>query len=187
MKALTMHQPWATLLALGEKTIETRSWDTKHRGLVAIHAGKKIDRSVWKLPEFRDVLLDRDDPITPQNIQTGGVIALLGLVRTVPTGEGLDARGLLAVPRFKTGCGVSRREPSGKTRGILAWNNPAADRRDRAFGDLSPGRFAWMFSGGDILAETVPCKGLQRLWNLPPAVEVVVLQSVVINELRSKA
>ena len=39
MKALTLHQPWATLIALGVKTIETRSWRTNYRGPIAIHAG----------------------------------------------------------------------------------------------------------------------------------------------------
>ncbi len=28
MKAITIHQPWATLIALGEKRFETRSWGT---------------------------------------------------------------------------------------------------------------------------------------------------------------
>jgi hypothetical protein len=50
MKALTLIQPWATLVALGEKQIETRSWDTKYRGPLAIHAGKKIDKSVFDQP-----------------------------------------------------------------------------------------------------------------------------------------
>ena len=40
MKALTLHQPWANLVALGHKQIETRSWATKYRGALAIHAGK---------------------------------------------------------------------------------------------------------------------------------------------------
>lgn len=40
MKALTIRQPWASLIALGVKTIETRSWPTKYRGPIAIHAGK---------------------------------------------------------------------------------------------------------------------------------------------------
>lgn len=38
MKALTLHQPWASLIALGVKTIETRSWSTSYRGPLAIHA-----------------------------------------------------------------------------------------------------------------------------------------------------
>ena len=42
IKAITLHQPFASLVAWGEKTIETRSWSTKHRGLLAIHSAKKI-------------------------------------------------------------------------------------------------------------------------------------------------
>lgn len=40
MKALTLTEPWATLVALGEKRIETRSWSTNYRGPLAIHSGK---------------------------------------------------------------------------------------------------------------------------------------------------
>lgn len=39
MKAITLHQPWASLVAEGVKTIETRSWSTKYRGPLVIHAG----------------------------------------------------------------------------------------------------------------------------------------------------
>lgn len=38
MKALTITQPWATLVAIGAKRIETRSWRTAYRGPLAIHA-----------------------------------------------------------------------------------------------------------------------------------------------------
>ncbi|WP_309145170.1 ASCH domain-containing protein, partial [Brevibacillus sp. HB2.2] len=41
MKAITIHQSWATLIALGEKRFETRGWSTNHRGPIAIHAAKK--------------------------------------------------------------------------------------------------------------------------------------------------
>ncbi len=40
MKALTLWQPRATLVAIGAKRIETRSWSTVHRGPLAIHAAK---------------------------------------------------------------------------------------------------------------------------------------------------
>ncbi|MEY2355573.1 ASCH domain-containing protein [Lysinibacillus capsici] len=43
MKAITIKQPWATLIALGEKRFETRSWQTKYRIPIAIHAGKTMD------------------------------------------------------------------------------------------------------------------------------------------------
>lgn len=41
MKAITVLQPWATLLVTGKKHIETRSWKTNYRGEILIHAGKK--------------------------------------------------------------------------------------------------------------------------------------------------
>lgn len=40
MRAITIMQPWAALIARGTKRYETRSWKTSHRGLVAIHAGQ---------------------------------------------------------------------------------------------------------------------------------------------------
>ena len=40
IKCLSLDQPWATLMALGEKKIETRSWATQYRGLLAIHSCK---------------------------------------------------------------------------------------------------------------------------------------------------
>ena len=40
MKALTVSQPYASLIASGEKWIENRTWETRFRGLLAIHAGK---------------------------------------------------------------------------------------------------------------------------------------------------
>ena len=40
MKALTISQPFASLIASGEKWVENRTWRTDHRGPLAIHAGK---------------------------------------------------------------------------------------------------------------------------------------------------
>lgn len=40
MKAITICQPYAHLIAIGEKRVENRSWATEHRGPLAIHAGK---------------------------------------------------------------------------------------------------------------------------------------------------
>ncbi len=42
MKALSLHQPWASLMAQGLKTIETRGWKTDYRGDLAICAGKRL-------------------------------------------------------------------------------------------------------------------------------------------------
>lgn len=40
MKALTISQPFASLIASGEKWVENRTWETLYRGPLAIHAGK---------------------------------------------------------------------------------------------------------------------------------------------------
>ncbi|TXH55782.1 MAG: ASCH domain-containing protein [Desulfurellales bacterium] len=42
MKALTISQPFASLIASGEKWIENRRWATSYRGDLAIHAGKGL-------------------------------------------------------------------------------------------------------------------------------------------------
>ena len=45
MKAISIKQPWAELIARGEKTIETRVWCTPYRGPLLIVASKRPD--VW--------------------------------------------------------------------------------------------------------------------------------------------
>ena len=42
MLALTVRQPYASLIVLGVKPVENRSWATRHRGEIAIHAAKEI-------------------------------------------------------------------------------------------------------------------------------------------------
>jgi len=54
MKAITLFQPWASLIAIGAKTIETRSWFTAYRGPLAIHAAKKV--APTDDPYYRSVL-----------------------------------------------------------------------------------------------------------------------------------
>ena len=44
MKVLTIKQPWATLIAKGYKEYEFRTWNTKYRGELLIHAGKGVDK-----------------------------------------------------------------------------------------------------------------------------------------------
>lgn len=41
MKAISIKEPWATLIVEGKKTIELRSWRTRHRGPVLIHRSGK--------------------------------------------------------------------------------------------------------------------------------------------------
>lgn len=48
MKAISLWQPWASLMAYGFKTVETRSWNTSHRGPLLIHAGKRPMPTIHK-------------------------------------------------------------------------------------------------------------------------------------------
>ena len=48
MKVLTIKQPWATLIMKKDKRFEFRSWRTKYRGDLLIHAGKGIDKEAMK-------------------------------------------------------------------------------------------------------------------------------------------
>jgi len=41
MKAISVKQPWANMIASGKKTIETRTWSTKYRGDLLIVSSKR--------------------------------------------------------------------------------------------------------------------------------------------------
>lgn len=56
IRGLTLTQPWATLVSLRYKRLETRSWDTGYRGLVAIHAAKKFPTDAKRVSQ-RDPFL----------------------------------------------------------------------------------------------------------------------------------
>lgn len=47
MKAITIKQPWASLIVVGLKDIENRSWKTNFRGRVLIHAAKSPVKGGW--------------------------------------------------------------------------------------------------------------------------------------------
>ncbi|MFI1869716.1 hypothetical protein [Streptomyces jumonjinensis] len=45
-RALTIRQPWAAAITYADKRVENRTWPSKHRGPLLIHAGQSMDRSV---------------------------------------------------------------------------------------------------------------------------------------------
>ena len=48
VRCISLWQPWASLMACGAKHMETRSWDTKVRGEIYIHASQtKIPIREW--------------------------------------------------------------------------------------------------------------------------------------------
>jgi hypothetical protein len=90
MKAITVTQPWATLIAVGHKRIETRSWQTHYRGTIAIHAAKtwtKADKAF----AAEEVALGR----LPVCYPLGAVVATARLVDCRRTQElALEISGL---------------------------------------------------------------------------------------------
>jgi hypothetical protein len=78
MKALTVCQPWAELIARGIKLVENRTWPTAYRGPLAIHAGKSRQ---W-LMDPRDWHYAVELPATDA-LTFGALIAVVELVDCV--------------------------------------------------------------------------------------------------------
>ena len=73
MKTLSIRQPWAYCILAGHKRVENRTWATKHRGRLAIHAGLKID------PE--GIAFCRQHGIDlPEDLPTGALVGSVELV-----------------------------------------------------------------------------------------------------------
>lgn len=107
MKALTLWQPWASLVAYGHKQIETRSWSTSHRGPLAIHAAKSIPSFLGKSrmdPDFEEFYQWTGLP-PYKELPTGVIICIVDLVAietTDKTRVGL-ARKELAFGNYEDG------------------------------------------------------------------------------------
>jgi len=139
MKAISLWQPWATLIAMGAKKIETRSWPTSYRGWIAIHAAKRKVKSEL-------IELARDE----------NYIAALGLKpsETYPVFNELPLGALVAVARLVDCKPVEQLQPSMALGGEY-W-----------LGNYSAGRFGWMLE--DVIAlESIPYKGEQGLFTVP--------------------
>lgn len=78
MKALTICQPYAELIARGVKRVESRTWSCDYRGPLLIHAGKSLS---W----FEDKLM-REHELTVENMQFGAFVAVAELVACLPVG-----------------------------------------------------------------------------------------------------
>lgn len=91
MKALTLWQPWATLVALGVKRWETRSWPAGYRGPLLIHAAAR--RPPDELELGRDAaralyaLLERAGGPAPELLVRGAVVAVCRLGACEPADE----------------------------------------------------------------------------------------------------
>lgn len=153
MKAITLFQPWASLVALGEKRYETRSWSTRYRGPVAIHSSlsKRFTHKTVLESEFYQALFCHG--LQPEICPRGHIIAvcrltdcaILGSILTDPV-MGDDAMRIMGGAAF-----------------------------ERTFGDWTTGRFCWKLEDVQLLAEPVKVRGHLGLWTLPEEIEHAVL------------
>lgn len=169
MKAISIWQPWATLIASGAKRIETRSWPPyglKPGQLVAIHAGKR-----WTAKEGE---LCTDDPLFKRYLTLaqrrglwdfekpplGCVVAIARFDQAVPTEHTshLSFKGKGKVPPERAAQ-------------IQLWLTEA----ERAFGNYAPGRWAWVFAEVRPL-EPIPLRGQQGLFEWTPPAELRYLE-----------
>lgn len=153
MKAITLWQPWASLLACGAKKYETRSWTTSYRGAIAIHAAKKpfdtrpfFDRELHIFAES----LNLPDIYSFDRIPYGCTIATAELVGCYRIYDTVD-NDVHIVKCPDTSYDFNKVE---FIRG-----------KEIVFGDWSEGRFAWEFSNMKILDSPIPAKGKQGFWN----------------------
>jgi hypothetical protein len=145
MKAITMTQPWATLLALGANRIETRSWPTNYRGPLAIH-------TAMGFPKYA-VELCRQSPYA-EALAAGGYHSAADL----PRGQIISVGMLDGLVR----CDASTERP------IIEQSRAGLLPPDElAFGDFSAGRFGFVMRDMRMLAAPVPARGMLGLWNVP--------------------
>lgn len=180
MKAITLWQPWASLVALGVKTIETRSWSTSYRGQLFIHAAAR--EPDWEeiedghrfgtLGDFQwarrikrgstlEYYVNGDGP---HQLPLGVIVAVCDLVAVVPilgVGQVINARPP-ALPPFvvdtsNLGGALCLATPESMPAGVNIEDQ-------RAFGDFTPGRYAWLLENIRPL-ELIEATGHQKLWD----------------------
>ena len=154
MRALSVSQPYASLIAVGAKRIETRSWRTRYRGALAIHASSTFPVAYRRLVEvepFRTALrglkLESAEESACQTVP----------IETLPLGV------IVAICHLEACYPVDV---------LLA--DPYGDRpsdQEIAFGNYAAGRWGWMLSGVRALSNPVPCSGQLGLWEVPVDVQ----------------
>jgi hypothetical protein len=139
MKVLSLTQPWATLVAIGAKTIETRSWATRYRGPLAIHAAKGFP--AWAKDYCEDV--EFEDALT---LAYPG-LSIEAIIKALPLGQIIATCTLDDCFQF--------------TRESVA----AIGEPERSFGDYDLGRYGFRLGNVRKLDTPIPARGSLGLWN----------------------
>lgn len=178
MKALTIWQPWASLIACGAKQYETRSWPTKYRGPIAIHAAIKdpcklplldkaeLERFTWEEIDARRCpgwcLMPRGKIIATAELvevwNIKGIHRLPDKINGVQTGAAAEGGPyVLAVLES-----MSRKKA---VKNVTYFQHLGITEKEIALGDWTPGRYAWELANVKPLPRPIPVKGKQGLWN----------------------
>ena len=189
MKVLSLHQPYATLIAVGQKTIETRSWRAPASMIgqrFAVHAAQKRPADYWCrsnadpiYPSALFPLYDRGRCIDEQETADGEWwryrwAGPLGCV--VATARLADCVPMVVTPTYPHPCVIlgSAFDQSPTMyfpypRGVSAEDDGSRIIDDDVpFGDFRPGRFAWLLDEVQPLDTPIPFKGgqgLSRSWS----------------------
>ncbi len=150
VRGLTLYQPWASAVANGAKCLETRSWKTNYRGWLAIHAGARtVSRG--------EVLHFLTGPDAAHWRWAFDLPVRLG---EVPDKKLADQfRDLLPRSVIVAVCRLVDCLPSEQIRDKLS-------TAEKAFGDFSDSRFAWLLDDVKVVKPGLPCGGARGLWPL---------------------
>jgi len=146
MKAISLLQPWASLIAIGSKKIETRSWSTKYRGELAIHASKgskKETESLCVKEPFFGVLTQAGYQIRCSVVTYDKIYTDLPLGMVVATCKLVDC--IEMTPEFID---------------LVK----SAKGYEFEFGEYAVGRYAWILEDVKPLEVPVPAKGKLSIW-----------------------
>lgn len=177
MKAISLWQPWASLIACGAKPYETRSWSPPRELIgqrIAIHAAKKVDKGAADFAEellygqHKDGGFDLADKLAASFGATPGTLLGAFGMAVMPVGcivctATLDAAFQLG--DYAEGTAV----PAAKVVRSLV-SRPMPDCftvRTDDFGDYAPGRWAWLMRDVQALNPPAPMKGAQGFFDLP--------------------
>lgn len=81
MKAITLWQPWSSLVAMGIKQYETRGWYTNYRGPLAIHAAGKHSFHSYYMNAAQTAIVAPDLKI--EDLPLGAIVAICDLTDCV--------------------------------------------------------------------------------------------------------
>jgi activating signal cointegrator 1 len=152
MKVISLLQPWATLVVIGAKKIETRSWNTKYRGEILIHASKKMTRAQKELANS-STIIDVFEEKGIDELHLGCIIGKVDIDETATT-EVLNER---------------LHEKANIFNGEFLF--PNKPEMELAFGDYSPGRYGWLlYNPVSFDYHHYPVKGSRGLWNFEPEI-----------------